>query len=85
MSELSEVLQRLTRDEVRIDYLTADVENVKKLYLDIQTTLLTIDTRLHNIENRQYGRLSGSDKAIVYGSFLTMMGVIAVELIGLFL
>jgi hypothetical protein len=40
-----------------------------------------LGTEVHNLKEGLKSRLSGRDKALVYGSFLTMLGLVIVEII----
>jgi len=92
--------ERIAKNETHIQIITEkldrferQIDTIKELYvierernLDIQKKLDGIDERLKTIETN-YGRvqLSGRDKAAVYGSFLTMLGLVLAKVMELFL
>ena len=98
MSVASHVRERVAKNEIRIedirdklDVVEAQIAEAKALHqagaaqiLALQTILNSIDSRLQKIESSRRPPLEGKDRAVVYTSLCTVIGLIAVEVLRFF-
>jgi vacuolar-type H+-ATPase subunit D/Vma8 len=79
------VKERLTKIETQLQTFTERFDKLEANHLPhIEEKLEKITRKLDALENCQKTKLSGKDKAVVYGSFLTMLGLVLVEIVRLF-
>jgi uncharacterized protein YPO0396 len=76
------VKERLTKIETQITDVFRRFDKLETNHFPhMQASLDSINERLAKLENCQKNRLSGKDKAVVYGSFITASSLIIVQII----
>lgn len=95
MSVTSHVRERVAKNEIRIDdirdkldTLETQIAEAKTLHqigatqiLALQNTLSSIDSRLQKIENNKRSSLEDKDRAVIYTSLFTIIGLIVAEVL----
>jgi tetrahydromethanopterin S-methyltransferase subunit G len=85
--------ERLTKVETQLQTLTEQLDKIATNHLphiqteteqlreEMQKEFTKINSKIDQLQGCNKQKLSGRDKAVVYGSFLTMLGLVLVELI----
>jgi len=95
MSITSHVRERVAKNEIRIedirdklDTLETQIAEAQRLHqvgatriLALQSTLNCINDRLHKIERHKRSVLEDRDRAVIYTSLCTVIGLIVAEVI----
>ena len=88
--------EHIIKNQTSITYIERELQQIKNQLNEVQsasykfelnslpslqTTLQNIENRLTHLETNRDAKLSRHDKTALYGSLLTLLGLVAVEII----